>query len=362
VAIDTRALVPHAAVAGVFSAITIGLVLGALQRPYGRPQNTFDRCVARYAAGTLTKDEGAERCGQDVLWPAIRAAGRSLYDETVVLYDRADEIGKTRLREATAAAFKAGRAAFIALPYDERSRINATGKQTFIYSHGLGALSPEERPLVPDASVLLDATKRAALVRTLGETAESGATSAAARARAGNKALDLITSKVERAGNAAFNALSHDDRQAVEDRGYSEYVCKEGFARLSDADKAAVGTPGILMDRAAQGERAAALGRTLLDPADRAKLSNKTRKEFVAARDTFVETEGRRMIGSRLVASFKQSRPTLQIERYSGTLLAWYAAAAAVRWSDAESSDAAHLLGSGALFERHGHAWTMEWR
>ena len=62
-AIDTRALVPHAAVAGVFAAITIGLVLGAFQRPYGRPQSTFDRCVARYAAGTLTKDEGAERCG-----------------------------------------------------------------------------------------------------------------------------------------------------------------------------------------------------------------------------------------------------------------------------------------------------------
>jgi hypothetical protein len=360
---DMRTFVPHAAVAGAFSVITVGLVVWALQRPYGRPQDTFDRCVARYATGTLTTDDAARQCGQDALRPAIKGAGRASYDEIVAIYDRASRLGMARLNETTGAADKAGRAAFATLPWNEQNRIKGAGKQAFVYSHGLRALSADEQALVSDTSVLLDPSKRDALVRTLGERAANGAAPAAgARTRAGTLALTLLTLKVERAGNAAFNALARDERQEVEERSLNEYIAREGFARLGDADKTAVGRPEVLMDRAAKSARAATLGRDLLEPADKARLPNKTQAEFAAARDEFTEAEGRRIVGNRLLASMKDSRPNLEIEGYSGTVVAWSAATGAVRWRGIAAADAAGLLGSRARFERRGNAWTMDWR
>jgi hypothetical protein len=362
-ALDTRTFVPHAAVAGVFAVITAGAVFWALRRPYGRPQDTFDRCVARYAAGTLSKDDGAERCGQDTLRSAITASGQALYYEIDAIYDRAEERGRARVRDAMVAAYKAGRSAFSSLPYNEQVRIKGASKQAFVYSSGLGALSSDEQALVADASVLLDATKRDALVRALGQKAVNGAAATdAARTRAGAQALAALTLKVERAGNAAFKSLSRDKKDEIEERSYFEYAAKEGFARLDDAGKAAIGTVAVLTDLSARTERIPAVGRGLLDPADQAKLPNKTHKEFAAAHDVFVDTEGRRIIGSRLVASFKQSRPDLEIDRYSGTVIAWSGASGAIRWRSPTPPDAAVLLGSSARFERNGNAWTMDWR
>lgn len=362
-AVVTRDLVPHAVVAGLFSALAAGAVSWALTSPYGRPQDTFDRCMARYAAGTLTNDEGAFRCGQDTLRPAIRASGRTLYDEIDATYDRAEERGKARVRDAMAAAYKAGRAVFSSLSIDEQSRIKGVSKRAYVSARGFGALSPDEQTLVGDPSALSDAAKRDALIRALGEKSVTGAApNAAAQHRAGTQALASITAKVTLAGTAAFKALGRDEREAVEERSYYEYIAKEGFARLDEADKAVIGDVTVLTDLGARTARTAAVGRGLLSEADRAKLPDKTREQFTAARETFIDTEGRRIIGARLATSFKGSRPSLTIERYSGTAIAWSGALAAVRWSGAMPPDAADLLGTNARFSRSGNVWTMDWR
>jgi hypothetical protein len=350
-------------VAGLFSVLTAGAVFWALKSPYGRPQDTFDRCMARYSAGTLTNDEGAFRCGQDTLRSAIRSSGRARYDEIDAIYDRAEERGKARVRDAMAAAYKAGRAVFSSLPNDEQNRIKAASKRAFVYARGFSELSSDERALVGDPSALLDATKRDALIRALGEKAISGAApNAATPHRNGTQVLATITAKVTLAGNAAFRALARDDREAIEERSYYEHIAREGLARLDDADKAVIGDVTVLTDLAARTARIPVVGRGLLSEADRAKLPNKTHEQFAAAGDTFIDTEGRRIIGARLATSFKGSRPSLEIERYSGTVIAWSGAMAAVRWSGAIPPDAADLLGSNARFRRNGNVWTMDWR
>jgi hypothetical protein len=294
---NLRTFVPHAAVAAAFAVITAGAAVRAVQHPYSRPHDTFDRCVARYAAGTLTDDDGAKLCGQHVLLPAIVGAGRAHFTEIEAIYDHATELGKARIRDVMIAAYKTGRAAFSALPHAEQTRIKGASKQAFI-----------------------------------------------------------------RSGNADFNALTREERQTIEERSFYEYIAKEGFAHLGDADKAVVGDVSVLTDLAARTARAIVVGRDLLDPADKARLPNTTKQEFAAGRDAFIDTEGRRLIGSRLAASFKPSHPTLAIERYSGTVVAWSRATGAVQWHGVAGADATALLGSSVVFARKGNVWTMDWR
>ena len=373
-------LVPHAVIAALFLLAMFGLGFTSMRRPYNLPQSTFDLCVARYATGTLASDEDAWRCGQDQLKGAIAAAGKEYFDEIVGIYKRAEELGAARVAEATVPALKAGRAAFAALPPNEQYRIKGTTRQAYIYTQGLGALSPEERAVVADGSTLLDAAKRDVLIRTLGEKTladtvrqivagktdqelaaiPGGALAAGLRRRAGTQTIAAMTAKVERAGIDAFNALLPDEKQEIDERGVYDYVCREGFSRLGEIDKAAIGNAAVLTDPAAKSAQIAVVGRELLQPADKAKLPKKTLKDFAADSAKLIDAEGRRIVGQRLAASLKQSRPSLKIQRYAGTVIAWSAARGSVRWRDG-TADAARLLGSSAVFQRHGNVWAMVW-
>lgn len=366
-------------VAGL-AVVAAGSIWWHLERPVGRPETVFEHCVRRFANGRLAPaDPDARKCGQSRIEPAIAAAGQQRYAEVLAIFERAERLGGERVAAAIDRARVGGRAALAALPWRERQRIEEASRREFVLSNGLGAMTSAERALLPDAHAFSDPAVRRGAVVALGEAALDGtirarvagktdaqlaidpelAFFAGIRRESGETSLAEIESRVAAMGGQALIRLPWSDRQRIEQRSRNEFMTGAVLRALSEQDRDLLGDGRVIFDESLVPPLAFRAGRSLLSDADRAQLPDGDKGAFVQAMAAFVDREGRRILGDKLRQVLRSSRPSLGDGSWSGTLLAWNAREAAVRWGVDEASQ---LFGSHAVFYREDRSWNLVWR
>lgn len=313
--------------AAVAAFVGAGLAIAGYAPAHAHPRSAIRHWLMVMSAGDVATLRSDERLGMQA-WTAslVRELGERDYQRVLAIFDRAAQLGQREFERLRAVAIEGGRAAFEALPWEQQQAIARQSHAEWVSANGFGQ--------VPDASVagswqaLLAEPPAAALLQRLGTVALSADEQSLLANRAANDpavladpmlvalverrgsegqdALRRLRNQVEREGERAFRRLPWASQQEIDGRSRARFTAEHGFAALSPADRARIGSADALSDTT--GAVVERLGRQLLPPAEQREVASWTRASFVAARATRVESAGARLAQETLRSEFSGSR------------------------------------------------------
>lgn len=310
-----------------------GLAIAGYAPAHAHPRSAIRHWLTVMSAGDVATLRSDERLGMQA-WTSslVQELGERDFQRTLAIFDRATQLGQQEFARLRTAAIQGGRAAFEALPWDQQQSLSRQSHTEWVSANGFAQVT--EASVAGTWQALFTEPPAADLLQRLGTAALSADEQSLLANRAANDpavladpmlvalvdrrssegqvALRRLRSQVEREGEHAFRRLAWSAQQEIDGRSRARFTAEQGFAALSPADRARIGSADALNDTTnAVAER---LGRQLLPPAEQREVASWTRATFAAGRATRVESAGTRLAQETLRGEFSESR--IHYERF----------------------------------------------
>lgn len=305
----------------------IALSIAGFAGQHTHPRGAVRHWHAAMSAGDVAALRSDERLGMRA-WTAglVSELGERDYQRVLGVYDNASRLGQREFARLADLAARGGRAAFEALPWEQQQGVSRQSHTEWVFSHGFAEV--REASVAGTWQQLVAEPPAPALVARLGAAALSADEQSLLGGRADNdpavtadpmllalcerrsaegmSLLRRVRGQVEHEGERAFRRLPWATQQEVNARSITRFTVERGFATLSAAERALLGSDSALSD--ATGEVAERLGRQQLPPSERSEIAGRTRANFVTGRAAWVDATGTRLARETLRGEFSGSR------------------------------------------------------